>query len=389
MMKRLVLALSAIFLISAPAPVWAAEKDKESKSRYALLSPSESKRQQLTAPAEGVKLGYELGRGLHVSTEDDKYSLNFSTSMSVGYGYLWNEGVRQSNESGFAVNDIGVNLNGNFFNPKFGYFMGLGLYPNVYGYGGFSYQHAPWLGLQMGRIGIPYCGQASLAGRFGEVNGPVAPGHFCVGGDVGIKAYGSATSWLRYGAYVFNGEGNTNANEEVVFGGSLSARILKGDATRKRRIAKPDVRIGTGVMYDTGNERERTTNRPNDILRGNLSLGVGFWGFFADVDGYYLRNMTLYKTDIGFKTKVGTVIIPKRLDFAVHYSGVIPGKAGTAMPMTKGINIPIYDIAYTLNYYVFGGSEFMLSAGFQTLYNKDGIQNLNDNSFATNLTVSF
>lgn len=396
-MSKKIVYLLAILLTTGLFSAKAEEAAKTDEAKkYSLLSPSESQRQQIMAPAEGVKLGYKFGEGLSVTTSDEKFSLYFSSTIQTGYGYKWTEGVRSSNKNTFALQAVEVGLGGNAFNPNFEWGFGLGIYPDVGGGGEISYQFMPELKLAMGVVGIPFCGRSGLATQIGTINGGVAPSHFCVGSDAGIKASGRITKWFSYNAYVFNGEGGaTNSNEEVVVGGSGTVNILGHGypytSYNMKRVAIPQLKVGGGAIYNFGDENELTTNRPNDIFRSNASIGATFWGVFADVNGYHVRNVTLRKTDVGFMTSLGTIIIPRRLDFVAHYSGVVPGKAGTALPMTKSkvSTVPFYDVAYTLNYYIFGGPEFKLAAGFQTLFNKDGIQNLNDSSFSAQLTASF
>ncbi|MDO8643498.1 MAG: porin [bacterium] len=380
-----------------PPPKLEIKQEKKGNKWNFFGPPPEAPRTILTS-SDDVLVGYKLGQGFFFKTPKEDYSLHIAWRLMSRYHYSWLE--NQTNESTFEVNSLRLKLYGNAFSPKLKWFTQTELYKSVVLKDAFlEYTFVDELTVKGGQTSSPVCREAEVfSGTSNFINNAIAINNFCPGRDIGIDVSGDITKWFTYATYVYNGEGTnrTNQNEELVFGARIMANLLgekipykAGDFDYSR---SPRLALGAAFHYNTGNIDETTTNRPNDTFMGTTDLTFLFRGLYLDSSAFYLRNMTLKKIDLGFSGRLGYFILPKRLDFSIGASTVIPDSSGTAMPMS-GVNktstIPVYDTSYAINYYIFGGHEFKIQSEYRTIFNKDGIKNLNDNILTFQLVTFF
>ena len=117
-MTRKIGILFTVLFLTTVSTAHAEEAKTDETKKYSLLSPSESQRLEMMEPAKGLKLGYTPGSGLDISSEDGKFSLNFSSTIATGYGYRWTEGVRTPNENTMSLDYVGVSLGGKYHKSK-------------------------------------------------------------------------------------------------------------------------------------------------------------------------------------------------------------------------------------------------------------------------------
>ncbi|MBI1910150.1 MAG: hypothetical protein HYS22_08290 [Deltaproteobacteria bacterium] len=352
------------------------------------------------APDTTAKINYEFGKGLAVKSSDENYLLRFQVRIKPRYQYIWTSGPNRVNVNTFNLSLMRTILSGNAINKDLRYFIQTEFYPTVNLKDAFiDYKIIDEFQVLFGQTFIPFC--RDLLGssvKLQLVSNANTLTHFCPIRDIGIEIHGDVTKWLTYETFFVNGEGNNtpNFNKEMAMGLRLTGHLLgsklpyqEGDLENSK---SPRLALGGGVLYDFGYGKETTTGFQNRLLKATADMAFAYRGIYLLGGTFLLNNLTLRKTDLGFLGQAGYFIWPKRLELASRFSAIVPAKSGSALPMsglTKGSSIPQYETGFGLNYMVFGTHEFKVQTDFTTLYNANGIQNMNDHRFQFQVQVFF
>ncbi|MDO8461318.1 MAG: porin [Deltaproteobacteria bacterium] len=394
-------------LLLALSPRAFAEENQKPRLDYVPLEAAEyapPPPSKETPPPPGkedeVRVSYKVGQGLAVKSADEKFVMRFSLRMQPRYQYIWTEGPNRPNINTFSLTRLRSVISGNVINKDMKYFFQTEFYPAVVLRDGFiDYRVVDEFQVMLGQSFVPFCRELlSSTVKTEFISSSEALIHFCPIRDIGLNFHGDVTKWLTYDAFVMNGEGinNLNSNKDFFFGTRLTAHVLgkrlpyqEGDLDYSK---SPRLAAGLGVMYDTGSGKEITLGQDNRIARATADIAFAYYGFYFQGATYYIRNATLKKNDLGFTGQTGYFLIPKKLEMAGRFSTVIPGRTGSAFPMTgrtKGSTIPLYEVAGGLSYFPFGSNEFKLQADYTALYNVDGVRNRNDNRLQFQVQVFF
>ena len=200
--------------------------------------------------------------------------------------------------------------------------------------------------------------------------------------DVGIALHGVfADKKLEYATYIMDDGSNrnaTNKNNAFLYGGRLLWNILgqatneMGDINYSESDITPPLQAGSGgvthsehpqlalaVATNFNKVRPLQTAADSKVMASTSDVNFRYHGFSFLGIGYHMRNFNQSTNTFGFLGQAGYFMIPKHLELAARYDGVLP----TAVNVSNG-----YEVGGDLNYY-FYGHKLKLQADYNILIN--------------------
>ena len=324
-----------------------------------VISDDEYKEAQKSKPVD-----YKPGKGITLTTSDQKFQTTIGGALQIRYTYLDNENSASTDDSEFRIRNAKLWAVGYAFEKDFTYnfqvnFAGTNS-TKFLEYAYLNYKFVDEAQILVGENKVPFNrGWLSPFSALEFIDRSIASDTFRPGYDIGVMPWGKVKKGMfNYNAGIYGGVGQNTlrTTDKAAYVARATFNPL-GDMSYNEgdvdNSPKPLLSIGANYWYDTlratrtGTTTTLETNNLNLLwLNNNLSVFTqtedlnidqyGFdaafkWrGFFAQaeyLDGRAVgNNSSTVLHAYGFYGQAGYFIIPQKLEAALRYSYVDPNR---------------------------------------------------------------
>lgn len=336
------------------------------------------------APALATPIDGGYDNGLYIQTPDQKYRLKFNLQFQPQYQFLSID--RQGNTNTFQIRRAKVFFIGNAFKKELTYQFELDLvngqtfeispsqhYASPAIQDAFAnYQFSDAFKIRVGQFKV-YFSREELAytSHLQFVDLSLTNEVFSFHRDLGLALHGAVVDKkLEYAVYIMNDGSNRNSankNNAFLYGGRFLWNVM-GKATNEMgdiNYSESDIthsehpQLALAIATNYNKVRPIQTASDSKVMSTTGDVNFRYSGFSFLGIGYHMGNLSAGTNTFGFLGQAGYFLIPKHLELATRYGGVM----ATSPAVTNG-----YEFGADLNYY-FYGHKLKLQADYNLLIN--------------------
>lgn len=315
----------------------------------------------VSVQADDIKGSVGYNKGFYIKTEDGNYKLRINGLAQPQFQFLSLE--QQDNVNTFQLRRGRIYFSGNAFSPDLTYKFSFDFVSgraNTSREGSdrlpslkeawINYQYSDAIGIRFGQLdGLGNVEDYVSNTRQQFVDRSFMSDVFTYAYDLGVAVHGTLFDDIfEYYLFVINdGDhvNSTNFNKEMAVGTFLTFNILghAGDT-----IADLDNSQNPQLAVNLSGSTNSPGNTNDNIYMATSSVQFRYLGFSFLGEGTYGRNQTKKTNIYGFLGEAGYFLIPKHLEVAARFVGIVPTASATGTT-TNG-----YEYGGAINYYFFG-----------------------------------